>query len=102
MLVWNECSVIGENADRKRFGLMLDKPVWENVTAVTMSDDAILHPAWAEPRSNADGLVAHELAHSAARAGVIELAPNPHDKRILQALRFDERGGHRGGGDDRQ
>ena len=30
--------------------------------------------------------VAHELAHSAARAGVIELAPNPHDKRILQAL----------------
>jgi aminopeptidase N len=35
----------------------------ENVTAVTMSDDAILHPAWAEPRSNADPLVAHELAH---------------------------------------
>jgi aminopeptidase N len=35
----------------------------ENVTAVTMSDDAILHPAWAEPRSNADALVAHELAH---------------------------------------
>jgi aminopeptidase N len=35
----------------------------ENVTAVTMSDDAILHPAWAEPRSNADQLVAHELAH---------------------------------------
>jgi aminopeptidase N len=35
----------------------------ENVTAVTMSDDAILHPAWAEPRSSADGLVAHELAH---------------------------------------
>ena len=35
----------------------------ENVTAVTMADDAILHPAWAEPRSNADQLVAHELAH---------------------------------------
>ena len=35
----------------------------ENVTAVTMADDAILHPAWAEPRSNADRLVAHELAH---------------------------------------
>ncbi|MGQ0712785.1 MAG: M1 family aminopeptidase [Gemmatimonadaceae bacterium] len=35
----------------------------ENVTAVTMSDDAILHPAWAEPRTNSDGLVAHELAH---------------------------------------
>jgi aminopeptidase N len=35
----------------------------ENVTAVTMADDAILHPAWAEPRSNADPLVAHELAH---------------------------------------
>ena len=35
----------------------------ENVTAVTMSDDAILHPAWAEPQSNADALVAHELAH---------------------------------------
>jgi len=30
--------------------------------------------------------VAHELAHAAARKGVIELAPNPHDKRILQAL----------------
>jgi DNA-binding MarR family transcriptional regulator len=30
--------------------------------------------------------VAHELAHSAARAGVIELASNPQDKRILQAL----------------
>jgi DNA-binding MarR family transcriptional regulator len=29
---------------------------------------------------------AHKLAHVAARAGVIELAPNPHDKRILQAL----------------
>jgi DNA-binding MarR family transcriptional regulator len=29
---------------------------------------------------------AHALAHAAARAGVIELAPNPHDKRILQAL----------------
>ena len=29
---------------------------------------------------------AHALAHSAARAGVIELAPNPQDKRILQAL----------------
>ena len=35
----------------------------ENVTAVTMSDNAILHPAWAEPRSSSDGLVAHELAH---------------------------------------
>jgi DNA-binding MarR family transcriptional regulator len=30
--------------------------------------------------------VGHELAHSAARAGLIELAPNPDDKRILQAL----------------
>jgi DNA-binding MarR family transcriptional regulator len=29
---------------------------------------------------------AHELVHSAARAGYIDLAPNPHDKRILQAL----------------
>ena len=29
---------------------------------------------------------AHELAHSAARARFIELAPNPQDKRILQAL----------------
>ena len=35
----------------------------ENVTAVTMADDAILHPAWAEPRSSAEQLVAHELAH---------------------------------------
>lgn len=30
--------------------------------------------------------VAHELAHSAARAEVIELAPNHQDKRLLQAL----------------
>jgi DNA-binding MarR family transcriptional regulator len=30
--------------------------------------------------------VAHELAHAAARRGLIELAPNPHDKRILQLL----------------
>lgn len=29
---------------------------------------------------------AHRLAHAAAQARVIELAPNPHDKRILQAL----------------
>ncbi len=29
---------------------------------------------------------ARELAHAAARAGLIELAPKPHDKRILQAL----------------
>jgi len=29
---------------------------------------------------------ARELAHAAVRARVIELAPNPHDKRILQAL----------------
>jgi DNA-binding MarR family transcriptional regulator len=29
---------------------------------------------------------AHELAHSAARAHVIELAPNHQDRRILQAL----------------
>jgi DNA-binding MarR family transcriptional regulator len=29
---------------------------------------------------------AHELAHSAARAEVIELVPNPDDKRLLQAL----------------
>jgi DNA-binding MarR family transcriptional regulator len=30
--------------------------------------------------------VAHELAHSAARKNLIELAANPQDKRILQAL----------------
>jgi aminopeptidase N len=35
----------------------------ENVTATTQSDDGILHPAWAEPERNADGLVSHELAH---------------------------------------
>ena len=29
---------------------------------------------------------AHEIAHEAARAQVIELAPNPNDKRILQLL----------------
>lgn len=35
----------------------------ENVTATTQNDDAILHPAWAEPQANADRLVAHELSH---------------------------------------
>jgi DNA-binding MarR family transcriptional regulator len=30
--------------------------------------------------------VAHRLAHAAARAGLIELAPNPQDRRLLQAL----------------
>jgi len=30
--------------------------------------------------------VAHELAHEVARKGFIELAPNPHDRRILQAV----------------
>jgi aminopeptidase N len=35
----------------------------ENVTATTQADDGILHPAWAEPQANADGLVAHELGH---------------------------------------
>jgi len=35
----------------------------ENVTATSQSDVAILHPAWAEPQANSDGLVAHELAH---------------------------------------
>ena len=35
----------------------------ENVTATTQADDDILHPAWAEPQANADGLVAHELGH---------------------------------------
>ena len=35
----------------------------ENVTATTQADDRILHPAWAEPEANAEGLVAHELAH---------------------------------------
>ena len=37
----------------------------ENVTATTMADDAILHPAWAEPHAHsaAEGLVMHELAH---------------------------------------
>lgn len=29
---------------------------------------------------------AHELAHAAARVGVIELVPNHQDKRLLQAL----------------
>jgi aminopeptidase N len=35
----------------------------ENVTATTQLDNGILHPAWAEPNANADGLVAHELGH---------------------------------------
>jgi aminopeptidase N len=35
----------------------------ENVTATTQNDDGILHPAWAEPQRNADGLMSHELAH---------------------------------------
>lgn len=35
----------------------------ENVSATTQADDAILHPAWAEPQANADDLVSHELGH---------------------------------------
>lgn len=35
----------------------------ENVTATTQADDGILHPDWAEPQANAEGLVAHELGH---------------------------------------
>jgi aminopeptidase N len=35
----------------------------ENVSATTQDDDGILHPAWAEPQRNADGLMAHELGH---------------------------------------
>ncbi len=35
----------------------------ESVTATTQSDNGILHPAWAEPQFNADGLVSHELSH---------------------------------------
>ena len=35
----------------------------ENVTATTQADDGILHPGWAEPQANAEGLVAHELGH---------------------------------------
>jgi aminopeptidase N len=35
----------------------------ENVSATTQADDGILHPAWAEPQRNADGLMAHELGH---------------------------------------
>lgn len=35
----------------------------ENVSATTQNDDGILHPRWAEPQRNADGLMAHELGH---------------------------------------
>jgi len=35
----------------------------ENVTATTQLDNGILHPAWAEPNANADGLMSHELGH---------------------------------------
>jgi len=35
----------------------------ENVSATTQNDDGILHPAWAEPQLNADGLMSHELGH---------------------------------------
>lgn len=35
----------------------------ENVTATTQNDDEILHPPWAEPQANADGLMSHELGH---------------------------------------
>ena len=33
----------------------------ENVTATTQADDDILHPAWAEPQANAEGLVGDEI-----------------------------------------
>lgn len=35
----------------------------ENVTATTQNDNGILHPRWAEPQANADGLMSHELGH---------------------------------------
>jgi aminopeptidase N len=35
----------------------------ENVTATSQNDVAILHPAWAEPQANSEGLMAHELGH---------------------------------------
>lgn len=35
----------------------------ENVTATSQNDADILHPAWAEPQANAEGLMAHELGH---------------------------------------
>jgi aminopeptidase N len=35
----------------------------ENVTATTQNDNGILHPEWAEPQYNADGLMSHELGH---------------------------------------
>ncbi|HKN57777.1 MAG TPA: M1 family metallopeptidase, partial [Gemmatimonadaceae bacterium] len=35
----------------------------ENVTATSQNDEAILHPAWAEPQANSVGLMAHELGH---------------------------------------
>lgn len=35
----------------------------ENVSATTQNDDGMLHPAWAEPQFNADGLMSHELGH---------------------------------------
>ena len=35
----------------------------ENVTATSQNDEAILHPAWAEPQANSEGLMAHELGH---------------------------------------
>ncbi len=35
----------------------------ENVSATTQNDNGILHPAWAEPQLNADGLMSHELGH---------------------------------------
>lgn len=35
----------------------------ENVSATTQNDNGILHPAWADPQFNADGLMSHELGH---------------------------------------
>ncbi|HEV7839071.1 MAG TPA: M1 family metallopeptidase [Gemmatimonadaceae bacterium] len=35
----------------------------ENVTATSQNDLAILHPAWAEPQANSEGLMSHELGH---------------------------------------
>jgi len=35
----------------------------ENVTATSQNDEAILHPAWAEPQASSKGLMAHELGH---------------------------------------
>jgi DNA-binding MarR family transcriptional regulator len=60
-------------------------PVWRVLSTVAHSDYC-LAIADLGRAMRVRKQAAHELAHAAVRAGVVDLEPNPQDKRILQLL----------------